>query len=362
MALINAWHERASPGEHTANRSIYVHCDGCFPPRWAIGTARQLSSLGWRLADLDTEPHLCPSCARESGPPQLRLRCASQASPALPNLMVVGAQKCGTVSLHRYLALHPEIYMSELKEPNFFQDPQCVDRLDLYASLFDSEFAIRGESSPAYTFFPLAPGVPARMKVVVPEVRLVYLVRDPVQRLISAYMEASAKELETRSFDEAVIQRLDEPHNRYVAAGRYAMQLEEYLTCFSREQLLILDREDLLIRRRDTLSEVFRFLGVDDSYVSPGFDEVFNTRATKRRRTRLGRLARRTRHTGPLQWLYRTAPETISRPMRQLASRQLQAPQIDPPTMTRLREFYRADADRLCDLAGRDFAHWDLHG
>src|SRR3712207_3189656 len=89
---------------------------------------------------------------------------------ALPNLIVIGAMKCGTTSLHRYLDLHPEVAMSTAKELSFFSRPERYDGLgvDWYKGFFDPTAAIRGESSPEYSHGPPA-GVPARIRTLVPD-------------------------------------------------------------------------------------------------------------------------------------------------------------------------------------------------
>jgi len=105
----------------------------------------------------------------------------------LPNLLVIGAAKCGTTALHRYLGLHPDIFMSKSKELGFFCSSENWDeRLRWYESQFGAA-RVRGESSPSYTNCPRNKGVPERMASLVPDARLIYLVRDPVDRVISQY-------------------------------------------------------------------------------------------------------------------------------------------------------------------------------
>src|SRR5207244_9201435 len=106
----------------------------------------------------------------------------------LPNLVSIGASRCGTTSLHRYLDLHPDIAMSKTKELNFFVEERNWQRgVAWYEREFSDSAPVRGEASPHYTAFPRYRGVAGRMARVVPEARLVYLVRDPIDRAISAY-------------------------------------------------------------------------------------------------------------------------------------------------------------------------------
>src|SRR5205085_10467190 len=104
--------------------------------------------------------------------------------PVLPNLIVIGAAKCGTTSLHRYLDLHPEVAMSKTKQLHFFTEKENWGRgLAWYESHFDTPAQVRGESTPAYSAWPVHRGVPERIARVVPDTRLIYLVRDPVERV-----------------------------------------------------------------------------------------------------------------------------------------------------------------------------------
>src|SRR5881398_2677233 len=104
----------------------------------------------------------------------------------LPNLLVIGASKCGTTSLHHYLGLHPEIGMSRVKELHYFVEEPTESSLRWYASQFP-DAPVRGESSPSYTQRHRSPLVAARIARVLPDVKLVYIVRDPVERLLSSY-------------------------------------------------------------------------------------------------------------------------------------------------------------------------------
>jgi hypothetical protein len=101
----------------------------------------------------------------------------------LPNLIVIGAMKAGTTSLHAYLSLHPEIFMSANKEPRFFTEEWNWHKgLEWYEAQFPERVTIRGESTPDYTKLPEIRNVPERIHSLIPDVRLIYLVRDPIDR------------------------------------------------------------------------------------------------------------------------------------------------------------------------------------
>lgn len=219
---------------------------------------------------------------------------------ALPNLLVIGAQKCGTSALHYYLDLHPEIRMSAPKELNFFRgrptadvvedpdDRQIVARmggerpsLEWYTAKFDPDIPVRGEASPSYTapWFPDAPGLIAEL---LPDVKLIMLVRDPFGQVPSAWSHNVSLGFERRSLAEAV-----RPGGLYVARVRYRAVLTPYLERFGPERILVVDQSDLLSSRRETMSRVFSFAGVDPAFYSPRMERERHVSAEKGARKRL---------------------------------------------------------------------------
>ena len=180
-----------------------------------------------------------------------RKRRRPRSGGALPNLVVIGGLKCGTTSLHHYLNLHPKVGMSKPKELNFF-----VEGLNWGlgppgtppASRPDAE--IRGETSPHYTNRPRFEGVAARMRETLgPEANLIYMVRDPIKRLLSHYVHNSGAGYETRPLAEAVAGA----ESSYVQRGLYAFQLEPYLEAFDRERILIVAQEEFGAQREATM-------------------------------------------------------------------------------------------------------------
>jgi hypothetical protein len=276
--------------------------------------------------------------------------------PALPNLLVIGAGRSGTTSLHAYLDLHPEIKMSELKELRFMHHPGALDRLDEYATLFDGRAPVRGESSPIYSVYPLAPGVPERIAQALPDVRLIYLVRDPVERAVSHYRAV----LPTTPIDDALGEP-QAPYNRFTAPGRYATQLERYLAVFPPERILVIDHDDLVAERHATMRRAFRFLGVEEGFVSPRFAEVSNAAAARYHPGRAGAVLYRSRLAERIRLsLPRGAQEAIFRPARMLTRRRFDAPTPSDEVLDALREAYRGEVERLRELTGQPFAGWQV--
>ena len=158
----------------------------------------------------------------------------------LPNLIVIGAQKCGTSGLHYYLSLHPEVSMSTPKELNYFIEERNLPRgIEWYSRHFDPAARCRGEASPNYTAYPQHLGVPERIAAVVPDVRLVYIVRDPIERITAHFVHNFAKRREKGDLRETLLH----PNTSYVTRSKYFMQLQRYLALLrASEQILVLDQ------------------------------------------------------------------------------------------------------------------------
>jgi len=196
----------------------------------------------------------------------------------LPNLIIVGGLKCGTTSIHHYLGLHPEVQMSKPKELNFFVSELNWDLgLDWYASRFDSRFKVRGESSPHYTNLPRFEGVAERIQRHCPDARLLYMVRDPIKRILSHWVHATGAGYESGDLVEV----LSEPNTSYMNRSKYWMQLQPYLERFDRDQIEVITQEELQTEREETMRKAFAFAGVDESFKSEQFDREWEKSSAK---------------------------------------------------------------------------------
>lgn len=283
--------------------------------------------------------------------------------PVLPNLIIIGAAKAGTTSLHYYLGQHPEISMAAPtdvaeKEMRYFWRDDWRERRAWYESHFETATLVRGEATPAYTAHPSHPHVPERMYELVPDAKLVYLVRDPIDRIASHWVQRRA-DGDPTPFD-AYVADCDRPDNPIVCPSRYASQIEQYLRFYDRSQLLVLDQHDLRNRRRETLREVFRFVDVDESFDSPAFDAERNTRADKFGPRRV------TMRLWPILWpVSRAVPRGVRDGVREPATRLLNQTIRETPTLTvemreRLIETLAPEVRALRELTGRQFASWSL--
>jgi hypothetical protein len=198
----------------------------------------------------------------------------------LPTFIVIGAMKAGTTSLFHYLRGHDQIFMSKIKELDFFVAEGNWSRgLDWYRQQFAGagDALARGEASTLYTKYPQYDGVPERIARVVPDVRLIYVVRDPLARMRSHYQHRVKTGAETAPPEVALV---EDPI--YLAYSSYGMQLERYLEHFPREQILVVTSEALRSDRRATVQGVYDFLGVDSSQVPDVIGTEFYRTAERR--------------------------------------------------------------------------------
>lgn len=274
---------------------------------------------------------------------------------ALPNAIVIGAQKCGTSGLHYYLGLHPEVSVSQPKELNFFiAERNWKLGVEWYRSRFDAAAPVRVDASPNYTAYPQFDGVPERMAQVVPGARLIYIVRDPIDRIAAHWVHNYSKGRHGGELGRTILN----PRASYVDRSRYAMQLERFLAHYPREQVLVLEQAELRADREGTLRAVFEFTGADPAFTDRRFASVRHRTDRKTRLTALGarleaRRERAARHVlSPEAW-------AVARSYWPLG-RRIERPAIRAAIPDDVIELLRADAGRLEELTGRSFRHWSL--
>jgi len=275
----------------------------------------------------------------------------------LPNLIIIGAPKCGTSSMHFYLGLHPQIYMSQPKELNFFQIEKNWDKGEKwYRSHFKKQAIIRGESSPMYSNTFEFLGVPERMHALIPDARLIYLMRDPIERIISHHIHATAVGLSSGSIDEC----LNSPDNNYIQYSKYYTQLESYLKYYSLSQICMITSEELYLERYQTLKKVFCFLGVDSGYYSNQFTTLKNTYADISPKSQFARyLDRMTNHN--IRFII---PETIRSSIRKMIFSRFKDRVSKPILSNKLKKqlvnCLKDDINQLRALTNQKFEKWCL--
>lgn len=268
--------------------------------------------------------------------------------PAFPTFLVIGAMKAGTYSLHHYLHQHPQIEMSQKrKEVNFFVEGFNWHRgSDWYRQFWTGNTPMRGESSTRYSMHGLYPGVPARIAALLPQVKLVYAVRDPIERLISQYVHEVDDNQEQRSFE----QLLSAPDRQLVLGnGCYHQQLQQYLRYFPAESIHVVCCEDLACDPQRAMQPLLQFLGVDADFVHADWGVKHNDGSGKCCETASGRVARRLVGRKRL----RRIPL-----LRQAFTRPIATPVFDAQRHADIVAMYRADTEQLEAFAGRSFRHW----
>lgn len=246
--------------------------------------------------------------------------------------------------------------MSKEKELEFFiEERNWPKGLSWYSSNFKGQAKIYGESSPNYTNYPRFPGVPARMHIIVPEGKLIYIVRDPVERMVSSYIQNYSDDRENRPIEEALGSLNNNP---YLNRSLYYMQLKQYQAYFPASQILVITTEDLQNHRRTTLRKVFEFLEVNADFYCPWYKVRRHSTTRKRRKTGIGmRLAQ----TAPMK-LLKCLPLRLRWPVEDLIylpfSQKIERPVINENLRQELIGYLRDDINRLREFTGYNFEKW----
>jgi hypothetical protein len=306
---------------------------------------------------------------------------------SMPNFFIVGAQKAGTTSLYHYLAQHPQIYMSPVKEPRFFSheinaDGEVVEKsfgdpvrrkasrfssVHEYRALFreaKNEMAV-GEATPLYIY---VPGTAERIQRYVPEARIIALLRNPADRAYSAFLNARRYGGEpltdfARALREEEERILNDWHYvfHYRNAGRYYEQIQRYYELFGREQVGVWLYEDLKSDPAGITRSVLQFLEVDDSF-TPDTSSKHNPAAVPR--GRFSRAVMRGMDRTATSFLEIFSPGSKIYPLASKVRRSFQSrllvkpPRIDPKIRGELIDDYREDIIKLEKLIGRDLSVW----
>ncbi len=300
------------------------------------------------------------------------------------DFLVIGSQKAGTTSLFEYVRTHPGIYLPPEKEVPYFNLqarlergwPWFVDWVfhrapeDRVWGLF-STFYMDGTEGPE-------PTIQERIHQTIPDVKLIAILRDPVERALSHHRMSAMKRMEHASFEDAVAVLLEEDTlaearreptetNSYVVRGEYGRILSRYRELFPEEQMLVLYTEELAADPRSVLRSTFEYVGVDPGFVPPNLERRYREGGDERRLKWLDPSAWRVRLAAypPAKRAWRTVPHgprrfadhwlrlAASRLELWNAHRGTDAPAVDPAVVERLRSHYRPDIRLLEALTGR---------
>jgi hypothetical protein len=289
----------------------------------------------------------------------------------LPNFIVIGTAKGGTTALYWYLAEHPEVFMSPVKETNFFAwnldeggqllygDPDVhrfpVKSMEEYQALFAGAGEARaiGEASPLYLECPQAAG---RIRSTLPEARIICTLRHPVDRAYSDYLMYIRRR--GRPFDPA--RDLSpgaawaRPDSRWMQVSRYHGQLARYYEVFPRDRIHVLLFDDIRRSATGATQDVYRFLGVDAEF-RPDTATPHAAGGVPASHMLEGLLTRSPISAALRRWV----PAGAANWVRRLRARTLRkAPVLPPALRQELTGHFRDDIMRTSALIGRDLEHW----
>ncbi|MEO0685941.1 MAG: sulfotransferase [Cyanobacteria bacterium J06649_11] len=294
----------------------------------------------------------------------------------LPNFFIIGAAKAGTTSICHYLSQHPQIYISPEKEPRFFtpefyerdtggpirnkSNNQAVTEAE-YASLFNAvtdELAI-GEASTEYIVYEQAP---QRIRESVPDAKIIAILRDPVERAFSAYCYQLRDGCEDLSFEKAIDQEQERIENcwrpgwLYAKSGFYGAQLSRYFENFPKENIRIYRYEELKHEPQDLCEDIFRFLGVDETFQVNDLGKKNVSVVPKSKH--LNKLIRQTQ--GLKSLLRSVLPKQLFDSFSAFLKGRLfdKKPELTVELRNSLASIYEMDLELLERLVGKEFKDW----
>jgi len=292
-----------------------------------------------------------------------------------PDFLVIGAGRCGTTALHRTLSQHPDIFIPEEKSPNFFasadrqpdwEGPNSrlmathwVNSLQAYLALFENKdrYRVVGEVSPVYLQTVHAPG---RIASTCPGVKLIAILRDPIERAHSHYWGRRRDGLEARaSFEEAVEVELERGLQQevafgcYLSCGLYYHFLRGYFGCFPEDRIQVLFHEDWVVDPQDTLRRILEFLQVDagPKLVPKRLAQTGEITNPVLRALWTGSVSARTR-------LRPYLPVSVRDAVNPIFFKRMKKPGLATGTRSRLLPYFRNDVLKLQELTGKDLGRW----
>ena len=299
-----------------------------------------------------------------------------------PNFFLIGTAKGGTTSLYYYLSQHPDVLMSNPKEPWFFQ-VEYERGIEYYWARYFKGYAGQGVAGDASTRHLYLPYVARRIHATAPNARLAVICRNPVDRCVSAYWHSTSRGVETRPFDAAIEANLErmrcgpcfeteaegiryaEIANRsrvdlqrafgfYIEPGYYARYIELYQSLFGRDRIEILFFEDLQRDPNGTVNQLLGFLGLPPTTLQ---DASAQNEAVGSAAAWVFEFA------GRMPGVNHVSPQLKTK-IKQIIGRLLRRGKQDRREVSlaarrQLAEHYRPHNRRLAEMTGRDLSHWD---
>jgi len=276
-----------------------------------------------------------------------------------PNFFIIGAARSGSTSLYLYLEQHPDIYFSDVKELNFFSNSKYWEKgLGWYESRFKPQrrnIPRIGEASTSYTRAPFNLGVPKKIASYAPNAKLIYIVRNPIDRIISHYLHRVQVGQETRELSE-IIQNLE--NEAFAWQGRYHYQIAQFLKYYNRDQICIISMDDLKQSPEALVRQIFQFLNVRESVEIEKSGTVFNANKVTTKKSKLGitvlSFYRRNLQQKSLPYRLKRAVQSSA----EIGSTRLEKPELNDNEYQILKSFYEDDALRLQSDFGVNTQQW----
>jgi hypothetical protein len=265
----------------------------------------------------------------------------------LPHFIIIGAMKAATSSLQEQLARQPGIFMSDPKEPNYFSDDDQYARGDAwYSGLFAEapDGCLLGEASTHYTKLPTYPHTIERLQKQLPHARFIYVMRHPVERLISHYIHEWSMGVYRCSIDEAV-----EQYQELIVYGQYALQLEPYFKAFGRDAVLPVFFDQLVHESQAELERICKFIGYEGS---PQWSEERQPSNVSSKRIRRFPLYAMLVDSSIATWLRRRLIPRKLRDAVKARMRMQDRPELSEETRASLEEVFDQDLQRLGEWLG----------
>lgn len=276
------------------------------------------------------------------------------------NTFIVGAPKAGTTSLYFYLQQHPDVCMSEIKEPNYFTAQDVVKLYynvspvsseDWYHSIFaEPTRRVVGEGSVSYLFYP---EVAQKIYEYNPEARILIILRNPVQRAFSHYLMDCRLGLCDISFEKIVENPLKYPHfyQQFISLGKYHQQIKRYIDVFGQNQVKVMFYDDLKADSSQFVDQVFSFL----SLTSVDINMVVKNKFKQPSNTIIVKLYQ-------FKWL-RTFlniffPKKLLFMIKSVLFKESKKPTLDPAIKRKLSDIYKKDIAELSKLLSKDLSAW----
>lgn len=268
--------------------------------------------------------------------------------------MIIGAQKCGTTSLARQLAAHPQICFCQIKEPGFFNTTEdWRASVAEYHALYDPEPGqICGEASTMYTFLPEWRGTHRRLHDYNPDLKLIYIMRQPVERIISNYSHRLVRKTVAEPPETAVF-----ADPAYLNRTRYSVQIKPYLELFPRENVLFLIFEEYVADQKKTLRQIADFLQMDPQ----AYPATLQTKAAHKSvgESHLTPWMKRVKAFAPVQAILPLAPTAVRGVVRNYLGNKLEEkPQFSPELKQLLWRFLEDDVRNIEAIIGRRLDIW----